>query len=732
METGRIHVVTDFLIKMDKLAILASIHCFEHNSAYAAMSVLYDNLVEVVREATPKAAFVLDTKPEAVSLGRASGCMWLMYCLVTLGDDLSGRIGDFFEKGLYAEGLLLDAMANHVLFDCSCQLHQRLVGESALINLALTKRLSPGEGQLVLSFQKTILEQFSTLDSLGVTMTDGDMLDPVKSLAYVYGADASLPKNALDHDCSDCGRLQCNLRQPSRPGGVVSLTVLVGDQRQTVVGKTSETLLTTLVAAGIVLNSPCGGRATCGKCRLKLLEGDVVSDVPVVAGGYLACRSYPLTDCILDTGLAQETAYQTMIGFSDRDIRPDSGFQMLPAARVLGLAIDIGTTTLVLSAVDLRSGKVLETHSLLNSQRKYGADVISRIQFGAGEQLNVLHSCIRADLLSGIALFVPEIRDDIVHVAIAGNTTMLHFLQGLSVESLGIYPFQPMTTDWQEYSFVELFSDHSLSCLVTILPGVSAFVGADIVAGLLHCGFASTKKKVLLIDVGTNGEIAVGNREKIVCLAAAAGPAFEGANIACGTGSVAGAISAFDIIAGNAVYSTIEEAEPVGICGSGVLDIVAASLRERVIDATGRFDYARYSDANLPVAQSQRGEVITFTQKDVREVQLAKSAIRSGLDVVLKRYGITYDDIDTVFLAGGFGAFLRIESATLIGMIPTALKSKVKTVGNSSLGGTIAYLLDQTSRQTIHDLLAVTTAVDLATDTEFNDLFLENLQFPTL
>jgi uncharacterized 2Fe-2S/4Fe-4S cluster protein (DUF4445 family) len=399
---------------------------------------------------------------------------------------------------------------------------------------------------------------------------------------------------------------------------------------------------------------------------------------------------------------------------------------------VLGLAIDIGTTTLVLSVVDLRSGKVLKTHSLLNSQRQYGADVISRIQFGTGEQFNILRACILTDLLKGIALFAAEIRDDIVHVAIAGNTTMLHFLQGLSVESLGSYPFQPVTIDWQEYSFVELFSDHSLCCPVTILPGVSAFVGADIVAGLLHSGFASTEKKVLLIDVGTNGEIAVGNREKIVCLAAAAGPAFEGANITCGTGSVAGAISDFDIIEGKVIYSTIEEVEPLGICGSGVLDIVAACLREQVIDVTGRFDFARYSEGLLPVAHRQNGDVIAFTQKDVREVQLAKSAIRSGLDIVLKHYGTTYDELDAVYLAGGFGAFLRVESAVLIGLFPAALQSKIKQVGNSSLGGAISYLLDRTSRQTMNDLLAIITVSDLATDTEFNELFIRNLQFPVL
>jgi uncharacterized 2Fe-2S/4Fe-4S cluster protein (DUF4445 family) len=799
MKHKQITVVTDFLFRPDKKTIMESLDCYEHSSAYGEMSRIYDKMTEIAARAImAKAAYVLDEKLVGFNPSGANGCNQLIYCLLTIGNTLADESAACFQSGMYAEGLVLDAIANFALFDCSRQLYQKVVCEAQTAGLGLTRRLSPGEGDFDVTCQQSILEHFTAEGALGITMTGGCMLDPVKSLAYVYGTDVDLPINPVDHDCSTCGRPDCKLRKFHGREQTVSLTVVDGERRNTISAKTSQSIMTALSAQGLRVHSPCGGRGTCGKCRISLISGKTTQDGLVSDGIYLACRTYPLTDCKVDIRLSQETSYQTVTEFQASTLVPDSGFRivgvdlaaadwrngdsltklihrqlgieysyslkalrklsllkseakgestqmkllvdgnklvdLLPpsAKRVFGLAIDIGTTTLILSLVDLLNGEVVQTHSLLNNQRRYGADVISRIQYSTGDNGTALHASICTDIINCIRGFDAQTRALIVHVAIAGNTTMLHFLLGLSAESLGCYPFQPVTVESQELNFAELFGDTSLDCLTTVLPAVSAFVGADIVAGMLQCGFATTTEIAMLIDIGTNGEIAIGNRNKILCLATAAGPAFEGANISCGTGSISGAIASFQMADGQPSYTTIDGGEPVGICGSGIIDIMAACVRERVVNATGKFDLDRCPNGTLPIAQTAQGDWIHFTQKDVRELQLAKAAMRAGTEVLLETYGCRYDEVGAVYLAGSFGSHVNIDSAIAIGLLPKELQTKVKTVGNSSLGGTIKYLLEQSSQQTIRDLLSVSTNLDLAADPRFNEQFIKQMMFPNL
>jgi uncharacterized 2Fe-2S/4Fe-4S cluster protein (DUF4445 family) len=813
MGLNKLHIIEDFLFNPDKRKILKSLQCKEDSSTYAEINDLFDQLVgEIGRSIKPKAVFLFEKKRADFNAEELKDCDQLVYCLITLGKEISEKISEHFSERRYLEGMLSEAISNNVLFNYSRDLYIRIVDAAKSKRLGLTRRLTPGDGKLDITSQRAILEMFKEKGSLGVTLTEGCMLSPIKSLAYIYGTGNNLSISDTGHDCSICTRPNCSQRETPPVIAEISLTI-VGDGKPHVIrAKSSQNIMTSLGEKGVLLDSPCGGQGTCGKCKVKILSGDIFSkketgktNMNDSTGSkfFLACSGYPVTDCTIDIGLSRESLHSPATKFYSSIAEPNSGFQVMPLVfeevdwqggdslthlvdsklgrkfgyslralgkmaafqggarkehtgstskstqlkmivhessvvdvyadipvKLFGLAIDIGTTTVAMSLVDLISGRAIKTQSLLNSQRRFGTDVISRIQHSVGKMREALRSCICTDILQLISTFSSDEKNSICHMTVAGNTTMLHFLLGLPAESLGLYPFQPVTLDLTEYSFAEVFGHTSLDCIVTVLPGASVFVGADIMAGLLHCRFAESDDIAMLIDIGTNGEIAIGNKEKIACLATAAGPAFEGATIACGSGSVAGAISTFSMEAGNATYTTIDGKDPVGICGSGIIDVMAACLRERVVDKTGRFDQKRFGDNTLPIVRNHLNDLIFFNQKDVREVQLAKSAIRSGVEVLLKTYVCNYDDIKTVYLAGAFGTHVNIENAVAIGLLPPQLKHKVKTVGNSSLGGCIHYLLDRTSKEKLHRLLRNSTPINLANDSEFQGLFIKNMTFP--
>ena len=263
---------------------------------------------------------------------------------------------------------------------------------------------------------------------------------------------------------------------------------------------------------------------------------------------------------------------------------------------------------------------------------------------------------------------------------------------------------------------------------VLLLPGISTYVGADITAGMLSLDFVKRDGIAVLIDLGTNGEMAVGNREKILVTSTAAGPAFEGGNISCGVGSVAGAISDVTIDGTNVRYETIGGQPPVGICGTGAIAVTAELLRNEWIDETGLLDEDYFDDGFL-LAQDAQGEPIAFTQKDVREMQLANAAVRAGLETLLVRYGITYDEIDKVYLAGGFGYKMNLEKAVSIGLIPRELSDKVEAVGNSSLSGARDALLLKDATEQLNKLCQIAEEVNLSTDKKFNEFYMEYMMF---
>ncbi len=539
-------------------------------------------------------------------------------------------------------------------------------------------------------------------------------------------------------------------------------------------GKKGESLLSALLRSHIYVNAVCGGHGLCGKCRVRMLSGVTEAtaadrrffrEEELVDGMRLACESYPEGRCRVRILSGDEDDFAVVTAGRDEASRQSGSDETRtePAHDLKGdmqnvqvlrdlrydIAVDIGTTTLAMSLISCDNAQVIHTVTGVNHQRAYGADVISRIQAANEGHLSELSRCIRQDLyenmlrlLHGSGTTSTQIR----RIAVAGNTTMGHILMGYSCETLGVYPFEPVDISLTRVSFADFFGTE-----IILLPGISVYVGADIAAGLLACGFDRTDQVNVLIDLGTNGEMAVGNREKILVTSTAAGPAFEGGNISCGMGSVPGAVSRVEIrdaeTAGSSdggddsvrigtgaeardiVCRTIGGEAPIGLCGTGVIETVYELLKQEWMDETGLLDEA-YFDDGFVLARSSSGENIIFTQKDIREVQLAKSAVRAGLETLLLRYGVTYSEIGTLYLAGGFGDRIDLRKAAGIGLLPEELLEKTVAVGDSALRGTAEFLRDTQSEERLEQLIQVSEEVSLASDADFNRFYMEYMLFP--
>ncbi|OBR91090.1 MULTISPECIES: ASKHA domain-containing protein [Clostridium] len=409
-----------------------------------------------------------------------------------------------------------------------------------------------------------------------------------------------------------------------------------------------------------------------------------------------------------------------------------------------GLAVDIGTTTIVIYLLNLNDGKVIDIDSRVNNQRSYGADVVSRINFTIENPkgLGILKDNIVSQLNDMIELLCKKnniSEDNIYDIVIVGNTIMIHLLLGLPCENITRSPYIPVVTKALELEAKEI--GIKTKGMVSLLPGISAFVGSDITAGILSCGMLNSEKYSLLLDLGTNGEIALGNKNEVVTCSTAAGPAFEGTNIKHGIGAVKGAISKVDL-SRDKIYETIGNEKPCGICGSGVLDAVAQFVKFGILDEAGRMagadevenkDYQnRIVEVDnmrqfILVQNSIHEESITFTQKDVREVQLAKAAVCAGIKILLKEKNINFNEIEKVYIGGGFGNYMDIESSVDIGMIPKELKGKIESVGNCAGGGAKTYLLSKQIRENAADIINKTTYIELSKRKDFQEYFIDSM-----
>jgi uncharacterized 2Fe-2S/4Fe-4S cluster protein (DUF4445 family) len=518
----------------------------------------------------------------------------------------------------------------------------------------------------------------------------------------------------------------------------VTITVLRGKDSYQFECKNNESLLSVMLKNKLYLSAYCGGKGTCGKCKVQLIKGTLEVSVPdqkklskeeLEQGYRLSCYAYPKEDCTVRLDYGDESDFEIVAEHSTKTSKIAEDVKV-DVEEDCALAIDIGTTTIAISLVGLSSKRSLNTFTTVNKQRAYGADVIARMQASNEGKKKLLQEVIRQELLEGIKEIINRTgikKTQLKKISVAGNTTMGHLLMGYSCETLGIYPFTPVNIIATQMNFQDMFETNYLDIPVTLLPGISAFVGADIVAGLSVCNFDQSEEVCLLIDLGTNGEMAIGNKNKILVTSTAAGPAFEGGNISCGVGSISGAISSVLLEGDKISYQTIQDKSPVGICGTGVIEMTSELLKSGLIDETGLLN-EKYFEEGYEITSIGASRIV-FTQKDIREIQLAKAAVRAGIEILIRRYGVTFEQIDKVYLAGGFGYKINIEKAIHIGLLPKELIGKIIAIGNSSLAGATKYVLEEASVEKMGKIIEVADEIALANDKDFFESYVDYMYF---
>jgi len=458
---------------------------------------------------------------------------------------------------------------------------------------------------------------------------------------------------------------------------------------------------------------PCGGMGDCGGCGVRLLSGSlpitpadaaVYTAEQIALGWRLACRARVHEPLVLECGQWQ------MEILADAKAAPTG----LLSERGAKIAIDLGTTTIAAQLVDAASGNVLGVETMLNPQAAYGSDVMSRIR--AALEGQDLTTPIRSALGELAARTAGGRAPQVVEVLLVGNTVMHHLFSGLDVEPLAHVPFQSPHLGEQSFSARELGWDLPADCVIRFARCIGGFVGSDILAGIVAAGIARSAGLGVLVDLGTNGEIAIGGCSGIVCASTAAGPAFEAGAIRMGMRAVPGAVSCVTLVEGALQPTVIGDVEPRGICGSGLVDAVAAGLRSGAVLASGRI--ANGSKV-FPVAPP-----VVLYQSDIRELQLAKAAIAAGFRLLLKHLGGDRGPLRDVQLAGAFGNYVQIESALRIGLLETP-PALIHAAGNTALRGARMLLLAGEEPP-----LPPIQHVSLAADPGFQDEFVSALGFP--
>ncbi len=489
---------------------------------------------------------------------------------------------------------------------------------------------------------------------------------------------------------------------------------------------TGQSLQDALFAEGVEF--PCGGRGRCRGCRVKVVKGvsaatpeDRASFEPgeIEDGWRLACRICAESDLTLE--LAQ---WEALI------LGDDTVFAFTPREG-LGVAVDLGTTTLVAQLVDLRTARVLGVRSALNNQARHGADLMTRLDFalkqGGG---TILADSVRGQLAGMLRELVAGIGPEggggaVREVVLVGNTVMHHLFSGLSVEGLARHPFAPTDPGpWRVPPAALGWSEvlPSADTRITFLPCLGGFVGSDILAGVLAVGLHEQEFPGALVDLGTNGEIVVGNRDRLLCASTAAGPAFEGARIGMGMRAATGAIAGVLRDGDGLVCHVIGGGPPRGICGSGLVDVVAAGLDLGWVQPSGRLLGGQPLRLVPPVE---------VTQCDVRELQLAKGAIAAGLRILAARWGTALDSLVSVHLAGAFGNYIRRTSARRIGLLPFAPEG-VRAAGNTALLGAKLALFrpEREADAGYAGLRGRIEHVALSDDPAFMDTYVGEMGFP--
>jgi uncharacterized 2Fe-2S/4Fe-4S cluster protein (DUF4445 family) len=460
---------------------------------------------------------------------------------------------------------------------------------------------------------------------------------------------------------------------------------------------------------------PCGGKGTCGKCKVRLLDGEIkttaVHQQKLIQMGLssdwrLACYSQCTSDITLEI---EQFNHLILADESEFDFLPQDGF---------GIAVDLGTTTVVAQLVDLSSAKVLAVETILNPQVRFGADLISRIQACLDGHADEMTWIIRNAVGTMIDLMLKKQEVDVQKVVLVGNTAMQLIFSRCDVSPLSAYPFHTDNLGIKTFQAEELGWKFRVNGPIQFYPSIGSFVGSDILAGIAATGLHQKKNYTALIDLGTNGEIVIGNKNQIVCASTAAGPAFEGANISMGMRAVTGAISSLQMINGKMEATVIGNTAPKGICGSALIDAVAILSK---LDLIGMFGEINSGELLINLAGK-----VNLTQKDINEFQLAKAALAAGLTILSNNLSIRTDEIETIYIAGGFGNYISIENVVTTGMIEVQ-EEKIHKMGNTALIGAKMFLF---SREDLPlEILSKSRHINLEGDPNFQDIYVDKMLF---
>ncbi|MCX5713652.1 MAG: ASKHA domain-containing protein [Candidatus Omnitrophica bacterium] len=619
------------------------------------------------------------------------------------------------------------------------------------------------------------------------------------------------------------------------------------DDKTVIVAKDA-TILTAAISAGIYINSSCGGDGVCGRCKVIVKKGQVltqssghISQEEKGQNIYLACVSEVLSDLEVQIpqqsrlnleGLTQEEVSQRLkkdytepedieeinihenpkfkhLAFTrkfylelpaptledklsdldrlERKLNDQSGLlvshtsltsiknlsELLrssdwkitvtvgkkndtaeimliepqdTSARNFGFVFDIGTTTVSGQLVNLISGKILGTKATYNKQAAFGSDVITRIVYAKNSDgLQELHQAVIDDMNQMIKSLVEEQGidlNDVTCVACAGNTTMIHLLLRVDPTYIRREPYVPTLNFVPVLRASEVELHINPRGLLTCLPGVASYVGGDVTAGVIASGLYKQEELSVLIDIGTNGEIVIGNKEFLISCAASAGPAFEGSGVSAGMRASNGAIQKIRISPGSleSSYSVIGNTKPLGICGSGYIDLLSEMLKAGILDKGGEIKDSKCALIRqrdnvrefivVPKEKSGTGEPIVINEADIENLKRAKAAIYSALSILIKHMGFSFNDIKKIFIAGGFGTYLDMEKAISIGLLPDMNKKKFEFIGNSSLAGAREALLSEEAREKADEVARKMAYLELSTEPGYMDEYMAALFFP--
>lgn len=504
-------------------------------------------------------------------------------------------------------------------------------------------------------------------------------------------------------------------------------------------------LETILEGQGIPCPFVCNGEGTCGKCRVKFLS-DAPKPTPaeqkllgqrLIDRGYrLACEVVIIKDCKIY--VPDESKVQSVEVFDTEAIGERAkmrrekvvmarskitDYDALDGVCEYAVAIDLGTTSIAVELFDCLDGDVIYATVTENHQSMYGVDVESRIDSSIRGRQYDLSAIVIRDILSCLEDVSRKLPDGVnieeLPIVLAGNTAMIHMLCNMSCAGLADYPYKP-----QDLSEQEIELDDGI--FVTTFPAISAFIGGDIVSSIYALDIDRSDEVNVLIDLGTNGEMVVNNRGKMLASNIAMGPAFEGGNISCGCASITGAIRSVDISNGFCKVTTIDNAYAIGVCGSGVIEAVYEFFKNGIIDEHGTFS-SEFA-LGYELCQLNKKQSIVFLQDDVRKMQLAKAAIRASIDVLLNEANISYGEIDNIYLAGGFAYRTAVDKLIGIGALPKAWKNRVIPVGNATLEGARQFIMENDMSR-IDRIVNNTTVVDVSKNDNYQDMYLANVLF---